>query len=119
MFVAKSRASCSSYSFQGTARRFYAVSKPQVKLPVDAKVFLAPKQSVKVSEIFPKDKKIVLFAVPGAFTPTCTLKHVSNGERGKEDGEGEERRRDRERGRARRQRQEKVKPDPKSKIKKF
>ena len=34
----------------------------------------APKD-VTVGEVF-KGKKVVLFAVPGAFTPTCSMKHV-------------------------------------------
>ena len=32
-------------------------------------------QDVSVGEIF-KGKKVVLFAVPGAFTPTCSMKHL-------------------------------------------
>jgi peroxiredoxin len=34
----------------------------------------APKD-VTVGEVF-KGKKVVLFAVPGAFTPTCSMKHL-------------------------------------------
>jgi peroxiredoxin len=34
----------------------------------------APKD-VSVGEVF-KGKKVVLFAVPGAFTPTCSMKHL-------------------------------------------
>ncbi|HKJ72516.1 MAG TPA: redoxin family protein, partial [Alphaproteobacteria bacterium] len=30
---------------------------------------------ISTSEIF-KGKKVVLFAVPGAFTPTCSAKHL-------------------------------------------
>jgi glutaredoxin/glutathione-dependent peroxiredoxin len=32
-------------------------------------------KDVSVGEIF-KGKKVVLFAVPGAFTPTCSMKHL-------------------------------------------
>ncbi|MBP7370391.1 MAG: peroxiredoxin [Arenimonas sp.] len=32
-------------------------------------------QSINTQEFF-KDKKVVLFAVPGAFTPTCSAKHL-------------------------------------------
>ena len=32
-------------------------------------------KDVSVGEIF-KNKKVVLFAVPGAFTPTCSMKHL-------------------------------------------
>jgi peroxiredoxin len=47
-------------------------------LPADVKLKEieggAPKD-VTVGEIF-KGKKVVLFAVPGAFTPTCSMKHL-------------------------------------------
>jgi len=32
-------------------------------------------KSISTDELF-KDKKVVLFALPGAFTPTCSAKHV-------------------------------------------
>ena len=31
---------------------------------------------VTTEELFPKGKKVVAFALPGAFTPTCSAKHV-------------------------------------------
>ena len=31
---------------------------------------------VKISDVFPAGKKVVAFAVPGAFTPTCSAKHL-------------------------------------------
>jgi peroxiredoxin len=47
-------------------------------LPVDIKLKEMGEGGVKdvtVGEIF-KGKKVVLFAVPGAFTPTCSMKHL-------------------------------------------
>jgi len=51
--------------------------KPGDRLPPDVKLKEldgAPKD-VTVGEVF-KGKKVVLFAVPGAFTPTCSMKHL-------------------------------------------
>ena len=51
--------------------------KPGDALPADIKLKEldgAPKD-VTVGEVF-KGKKVVLFAVPGAFTPTCSMKHL-------------------------------------------
>ena len=31
---------------------------------------------ITTEELFPKGKKVVAFALPGAFTPTCSAKHV-------------------------------------------
>ena len=33
-------------------------------------------QPMTTAEIFPAGKKVVAFALPGAFTPTCSAKHV-------------------------------------------
>ena len=47
-------------------------------LPLDARLKEmsdAGPKDVAASEIF-KGKKVVLFAVPGAFTPTCSMKHL-------------------------------------------
>ncbi|HZP42192.1 MAG TPA: peroxiredoxin [Candidatus Binatia bacterium] len=52
--------------------------KPGDTLPADLKLKEmgdgGPKD-VTVGELF-KGKKVVLFAVPGAFTPTCSMKHL-------------------------------------------
>ena len=45
---------------------------PSIKLMVATAE--GPKE-ISTDEIF-KDKKVVLFAVPGAFTPTCSVKHL-------------------------------------------
>ena len=46
------------------------------KLP-DAKVFILEKDSKEISikEII-RDEKVILFGLPGAFTPTCSAKHL-------------------------------------------
>jgi len=47
-------------------------------LPMDLKLKEAGESGpadVTVADVF-KGKKVVLFAVPGAFTPTCSLKHL-------------------------------------------
>jgi len=47
-------------------------------LPADMKLKEmgdAGPKDVSIGEIF-KGKKVVLFAVPGAFTPTCSMKHL-------------------------------------------
>jgi len=33
-------------------------------------------KAITTEELFPKGKKVVAFALPGAFTPTCSAKHV-------------------------------------------
>ncbi|KAL3682490.1 hypothetical protein R1sor_000512 [Riccia sorocarpa] len=47
------------------------------KLPEGQLAYIGEKgvETLNVTE-FAKGKKIVLFGVPGAFTPTCSLKHV-------------------------------------------
>ena len=46
------------------------------KLP-DAKVFVLEKdpKEVSIKEIV-GDEKVILFGLPGAFTPTCSAKHL-------------------------------------------
>ena len=46
------------------------------KLP-DAKVFILEKDPKEVSiKAIVGDKKVILFGLPGAFTPTCSAKHL-------------------------------------------
>ncbi len=33
-------------------------------------------KAITTEELFPQGKKVVVFALPGAFTPTCSAKHV-------------------------------------------
>ena len=51
--------------------------KPGDKLPADLKLkeMDGGPKDVTVGDVF-KGKKVVLFAVPGAFTPTCSMKHL-------------------------------------------
>ena len=51
--------------------------KPGDALPADIKLkeLDGGPKDVTVGEVF-KGKKVVLFAVPGAFTPTCSMKHL-------------------------------------------
>jgi peroxiredoxin len=51
--------------------------KPGDSLPGDLKLkeMDGGPKDVTVGEVF-KGKKVVLFAVPGAFTPTCSMKHL-------------------------------------------
>ena len=46
------------------------------KLP-DAKVFILEKdpKEISIKEII-RDEKVILFGLPGAFTPTCSAKHL-------------------------------------------
>ena len=46
------------------------------KLP-DAKVFVLEKdpKEISIKEII-GDDKVIIFGIPGAFTPTCSLKHL-------------------------------------------
>ncbi len=47
-----------------------AVPDVKIKTMVDGKI-----QDVSTGALF-KGKKAVLFAVPGAFTPTCSMQHL-------------------------------------------
>ena len=51
--------------------------KPGDKLPADLKLkeMDGGPKDVTVGDVF-KGKRVVLFAVPGAFTPTCSMKHL-------------------------------------------
>ena len=51
--------------------------KPGDRLPDATLTTMGPDgpQAVSTSDLF-KDKTVALFAVPGAFTPTCSAKHV-------------------------------------------
>ena len=51
--------------------------KPGDSLPTDVKLkeMDGGPKDVTVGDVF-KGKKVVLFAVPGAFTPTCSMKHL-------------------------------------------
>ena len=46
------------------------------KIP-DAKVFILDKdpKEMSIKQII-GDEKVILFGLPGAFTPTCSLKHL-------------------------------------------
>jgi peroxiredoxin len=59
--------------------RFYSVeaSKINVKPSQPIKLFKTDKQPITTDELFAPGKTVVIFGVPGAFTPVCSLKHVS------------------------------------------
>src|SRR5579864_2902120 len=48
------------------------------KIPSATLRMLGPEgpKAITTAEIFPPGKKVVAFALPGAFTPTCSAKHV-------------------------------------------
>lgn len=58
--------------------RFYSVdaTKINVKPPQPIKLFKTDKQPITTDELFAPGKTVVIFGVPGAFTPVCSLKHV-------------------------------------------
>ena len=52
------------------------MSHPET-LPTDAKIFVIGNDKAQLSgDVFNKKKLAVIFGTPGAFTPTCTQKHL-------------------------------------------
>jgi len=50
--------------------------KPGDKIPSEPVFEGSPANKVNLAELFGKSKKGILFAVPGAFTPTCSKSHL-------------------------------------------
>eukprot|EP01027_Heterolobosea_sp_BB2_P024088 GEZU01036256.1.p1 GENE.GEZU01036256.1~~GEZU01036256.1.p1 ORF type:complete len:196 (+),score=69.46 GEZU01036256.1:27-590(+) len=70
-FPIKSFKSSTPFRFM---RAMYVTAK-DIKIPSGVRVFLN-KEKTTTDQIFAPGKRVVVFGVPGAFTPVCSSKHV-------------------------------------------
>src|SRR5690606_2496242 len=61
--------------------RFYnkemSLANFNVKPTPPVKLYKTDKSTITTDELFPPGKTVVMFGLPGAFTPVCSSKHVS------------------------------------------